>query len=583
VVVFAGPNGVGKTNINNALLQLARNPAPNTNIWMTVEATDEEERTRWGKPMLDTRQQQDAAILRKHLQRNQRRNRYQGSFLNFDSDRSIRNIQNYGFNWDVGNPLAEDLGWDIGLKSLHDRYNDVRHSIFRIVEGQRRDIADQVLMMQHSGTKEMKLNFPDVIEPFRAAFWQLLAPKKLVEVSVRNQQLYYEYNGAKLSLDTLSSGEKEVVNIVFDFLLRGPQHCVVLFDEPELHLHPELSYKLLQTLSGIGTGNQFIFSTHSPEIISASLENTVVFVTPARGPDDNQAIIVHRDDGTHHALQTLGQSIGVISLGKNLVLIEGDETSLDKQTYGAILQSDFPEFILVPVGGKGTIRSFDDIRNSILNRTIWGVDFYLLCDRDAVNSLGKDAMAATALKKIKQLPRYHLENYFLDEYVLSNAFASMEPADSWLRSPRAIREKIREIAVSVVPYATALNVAATVRESVGNISVMPKGAAAANTAQDLAKIILERVKAEGSRVALGLDARMIESLVIYEYSRLDKAVKDDDPVWQVDLPGRPILNKFAAYANIQVGRLKQLYLTNADKPQTFGEIIAIFQSFRDGK
>ena len=26
VVVFAGPNGVGKTNVNNALLTLARNP-----------------------------------------------------------------------------------------------------------------------------------------------------------------------------------------------------------------------------------------------------------------------------------------------------------------------------------------------------------------------------------------------------------------------------------------------------------------------------------------------------------------------------------------------------------------------------
>jgi hypothetical protein len=40
----------------------------------------------------------------------------------------------------------------------------------------------------------------------------------------------------------------------------------------------------------------------------------------------NQALIVHRDDQTHHALQALGQSIGVISLGKKLVLIEGQES-----------------------------------------------------------------------------------------------------------------------------------------------------------------------------------------------------------------------------------------------------------------
>jgi predicted ATP-binding protein involved in virulence len=583
VVVFAGPNGVGKTNINNALLQLARNPTPNQNTWMLVEATNDDERKRWGKSTLDTRQKSEAEFLRQYLQRNQRRNRYQGSFLNFDSDRAIRNVQNYGFSWDIGNPLEEDMGWDTGFQSLHNRYNDVRHSLFRIVESQRRQIADQVLRMQNSGAKEMPLEFPDVIKPFKDAFWRLLAPKQLVEVSVRDQQIYYEYNGSRLSLDTLSSGEKEVVNIVFDFLLRGPQHCVVLFDEPELHLHPELSYKLLQTLSGIGAGNQFVFSTHSPEIISASLENTVVFVTPPRGQDDNQAIVVHRDDETHHALQTLGQSIGVISLGKHLVLIEGEETSLDKQTYGAILKNDFPEFVLVPVGGKDRIRSFDDIRDSILNKTIWGVDFYLLCDRDAINYLGKDALAIGVQRKIKLLPKYHLENYFLDESILARVFADMEPPDSWLRDPIAIKNKIRDFALTVVPYAAALNVSATVRERVGNVSVMPKGVAVASTAQELAKLVLERVQAESSRVANGLDAKAIETMAIEEYSRLFKAVTDDDPLWRTDLPGRVILNKFAAAANIQVGRLKQLYLSHADNSGVFSEIVAIFQSFREGK
>src|SRR4029077_17843354 len=107
--------------------------------------------------------------------------------------------------------------------------------------------------------------------------------------------------------DLLSSGEKEVMNIVFDFLLRGPKDCVIVFDEPELHLHPELSYKLLQTLSRSGERNQFIFATHSPEIISASLENTVIFVKPPSG-DDNQPKDIHRDDKPTQPPPTLGQT-----------------------------------------------------------------------------------------------------------------------------------------------------------------------------------------------------------------------------------------------------------------------------------
>src|SRR5205823_1764116 len=157
--------------------------------------------------------------------------------------------------------------------------------------------------------------------------------------------------------------------------------------EPELHLHPELSYKLLQALSAQGSNNQFVFCTHSPDIISASLENSVAFITPKTPAIDNQAIVVHRDDATHHALKLLGQSIGIISLGKKLVLIEGEESSLDKQTYGSILKNRFPELVLVPVGGKSTIRSFNDISESVLNKTIWGVQFFMLCDRDAVFDL----------------------------------------------------------------------------------------------------------------------------------------------------------------------------------------------------
>lgn len=582
VVVLAGPNGVGKTSINNALLSLAREPTPDPNRWMVVSATNDEEQSKWGRDSLDTRQAPEASQLRAHLQRNQRRNRYQSSFLNFDSDRAIRNVQNYGFSWNIGDPFAEDIGWDIGFQSLQTRYNDVRHSLFRLVEAQRREISDEVLRLQKAGAAGMLLNYPDVLKPFKDAFSQLLAPKKMLEVSAQDQQLYYEHNDLKLSFDSLSSGEREVINIVFDFLLRDPQHCVVVFDEPELHLHPELSYKMLQTLSRIGQLNQFVFSTHSPEIISASLENTVVFVAPPRGPDQNQAIIVHRDDQTHHALQALGQSIGVISLGKKLVLVEGEESSLDKQTYGAILQNDFPEFILVPVGGKDTIRSFDDIRENILDKTIWGVDFFLLCDRDAINSLGPKGLAKERSPRIKRLPRYHVENYFLDENVLAKVFRTMEGPDHWLCNPASIQQRLREIAESMVPYAASLNIAAIVRESVGNVSILPKGVSNAQSDAELTAMFTERVSAERSRVSDGLNPQDVGALVAADYSRLMTAVRSDDPQWRIEIPGRVVLNKFAASAGIQVGRLKQLYLANADKRTTFADIFAIFESFRQG-
>lgn len=582
VVVFAGPNGVGKTHINSTLIQCAQNPGATSAVWMEIQATNQDERAAWNKNVLDTRVHSDVVLLRASLQRSQRRNRYRSSFLNFDSDRTVRNIQQYQWVWDIGDPLSEEVGWNVTFGSLFSRYNEVRHSLFRMVEGQRRKIADRAIALQQGGGREMLLDFPDILAPFKDAFWQLVAPKKLVEVSIKDQQIYYEVDGKKLPIETLSSGEKEVVNIAFDFILRRPTDCVVLFDEPELHLHPELSYKLLQALLSIGERNQFLLATHSPEIISASLENTVVFVTPSRGEEENQALVLHRDDTTYRALQALGQSIGVISLGKKLVLIEGNEASLDKQTYGAILKSKFPEFVLVPAGGKDTIRSFAEVQENILNKTIWGVDFYLLCDRDAANVLGRGALQAAGQDRIVMLPRYHLENYFLDERVLSSAFEDMEPDGSWLRDPSLVKQKLIAIAETVVPYAVALKVSADMRERVGNVSVMPRGAAECETADDLVQLMNAKLQAERGRVQAGLDQALLDTLVRSEHARLSTALVNDDPVWRADIPGKIIFAKFAGAAGLQSGRLKQMYLARANMDAAFEDIVSIFGRFRAG-
>ena len=84
---------------------------------------------------------------------------------------------------------------------------------------------------------------------------------------------------------------------------------------------------LIQTLQTIGSRNQFFLSTHSPDIISASLDRSVVFVSPPRdepgGEPSNQAILVSEDDNTHQALRLLGQSIGIVALGRRRPPLEG--------------------------------------------------------------------------------------------------------------------------------------------------------------------------------------------------------------------------------------------------------------------
>ena len=136
----------------------------------------------------------------------------------------------------------------------------------------------------------MKLEFTDPMIPFNEAFFKLLGPKIFAKPKIREQRLTYMDGGNEFDIKSLSSGEREVLGIAFDFILRNPSHCVVFFDEPELHLHPELLSRLIMTLRHVGESNQFILVTHSAELISSSLDETVIFLTPPKKDGSNQAV-----------------------------------------------------------------------------------------------------------------------------------------------------------------------------------------------------------------------------------------------------------------------------------------------------
>jgi hypothetical protein len=314
----------------------------------------------------------------------------------------------------------------------------------------------------------------------------------------------------------------------------------VVFDEPELHLHPELSYKLLQTLKTIGQRNQFILCTHSPDIITASLDNSVVFVAPFKTEGANQAIPVNESDDTNEALKRLGQSVGIVALGKKLVLIEGAVSSLDKQTYGAILRDRFPNLVLVPSGGKNVVTSFELLHRQVLDKTIWGVDFFMVCDRDAVPTPRSSTQLAS--QRLRVLNRYHLENY--------------------------------------VPYATALATSAYFREQFGNVDIMAKDCFGKNT-DELVAQLLARVAQEKVRATTALDEAAVEAHArAIAQELLDSLIQDTDE-WKALIPGRQVLNTFAARAKLDSARIKTAYIKAAERQTVnpFQEIVEIFSSF----
>lgn len=575
LIVIAGPNGVGKSRLAAALLQSFHGVSQYTSI--TIEPTNDVEREHFQSTSLDMSNPADFSKLSSLLHQNRRRRNFNSAVLYYESTRTVQRVQPLTFSFEFTDPWEEEVSWSMSMDGLSGRWTDTQHAIFKKIHSQRTSLGVRAQQLRAEGKDSMSLEFDDPLLMFREAFSRLLAPKQLTRADLSTQSIMYEENGAEFQIDNLSSGEKEVVRVCFDFILRKPSDCIVVFDEPEVHLHPELLIRMINTLRSVGERNQFILLSHSPDLISSSLEDTVVFLTPRKDDGSNQAVIVGATDHATSALHALGQSIGVLSLGRKIVIIEGTESSLDKRTYSEILRNRFPNLVLVAGGGRDNIEGFQATVDHLLDKAVWGVSFYLYTDLDAQTSNQGDQVAGENTRRLK---RYHLENYFLDSRILAECFAEMEPVGHWLRDEDKINLKLREIASAQLGYITALTVSKILRKRFGNIDVMPRGAH--QMALEDLKIQFEMAReTESIRFKESMLPEDVMKLVEETYSRFEDMVQSGDLTWINHFPGKPIFSAFCGAANIKAGRLKSLYIRRAlakeDSP--FNDIIEDFSYF----
>ncbi len=161
-VVIGGPNGVGKTKMQEAVLQKFRKPTTHPNVRLVLEATSPEEVVKWnGKKTLDTAVAGDASVLYAALQRKQKRGQVRRGVLNFDSSRTFEKVKPYPYSWDFPDPMEEAINWDFTFSPLSSRFTDMVHSLHRKLRSQKEKIARRALEMDAEGAPHMPLGLED--------------------------------------------------------------------------------------------------------------------------------------------------------------------------------------------------------------------------------------------------------------------------------------------------------------------------------------------------------------------------------------------------------------------------------------
>lgn len=160
-------------------------------------------------------------------------------------------------------------------------------------------------------------------DPIAAQVWarfqdilQIVLPESLGfrRLRVRAPEVIVETASGPFPIDEASGGLSAIVELSWQVLLRSfsEDKFVVLFDEPENHLHPELQREIVPSLLQAFPEIQFVIATHSPSVVT-SVPDSAVYVLDYNSDRLVQSRYLERVNRAASADETLQRVLGLSS------------------------------------------------------------------------------------------------------------------------------------------------------------------------------------------------------------------------------------------------------------------------------
>jgi len=192
---------------------------------------------------------------------------------------------------------------------------------------------------------------------------------------------------------------------------------ILVVDEPEIYLHPDLQHKLFQILKG--TEKQIILATHSAEIINEAEHDDVIVINKNR----RNAIRIADVDGLQEALFSIGSGQNVhltrLSRGKKLLFLEGQDFRIIRRFAAQLGFSELAndlDITVVPIGGFS--------QHQRIQNTAWTFEKVLKADIAISAVLDRDYRCQEEIEELVRearttTPHFHvlagkeIENYLI--------------------------------------------------------------------------------------------------------------------------------------------------------------------------
>ena len=203
---------------------------------------------------------------------------------------------------------------------------------------------------------------------------------------------------ADYSASEMSDGERAVFYILGQ-VLSANEGSILIFDEPELHIHKSIISNLWDEIEKLRPDCSFLMITHDIEFAATRVAKKYVIRNYYSAPAWDISEIPDSELDEQTITLILGSR-------KPILFVEGDKTSLDMETYRLC----YPEWTVIPKGScKDVIQAVSSLRKLNEDMPILNITCAGIVDRDTRDSSQIEELEGQG---IKVLPCSEIENIF---------------------------------------------------------------------------------------------------------------------------------------------------------------------------
>ncbi|MCI7719273.1 AAA family ATPase [[Pasteurella] aerogenes] len=229
--------------------------------------------------------------------------------------------------------------------------------------------------------------------------WETLLPHRKLHITADDIQVSgRDSENSKYSASEMSDGERSVFYILGQ-VLAANENSILIFDEPELHIHKSIISNLWDQIEQLRPDCAFLMITHDIEF--AATRSAKKYVIRNYFPDPAWDISEMPDSDFDEQTITL-----ILGSRKPILFIEGNNSSLDIETYRCC----YPEWTVIPKGAcKDVIQAVSSLQKLNEDMPLLNLKCAGIVDRDTREQSEINYLNSL---NIRVLPVSEIENIF---------------------------------------------------------------------------------------------------------------------------------------------------------------------------